>query len=122
MAADSYKDLVIWQEAMDMSVAVFDLTSKLPRTETWLASQLKRAASSAPANIAEGFIRTTTKDFAHFLIVAKGSLVEVETFLVLATRAHYLSEEFTTPVLAQVEEVSRLVTVFRSRMLRRREE
>ena len=93
MEVKSHKDLSVWQKAMDFAVVVYRLVEKFPAKETYgLSSQLTRAASSVPANIAEGKARATTKDYAHFLSIARGSLMEAETFLLLAVRLDYLNE------------------------------
>ena len=83
----SHRDLVVWQKAMDMSVQVYKLTEFFPKTEVYrLTSQITRSAVSVPANIAEGHARSTKKDYANFLAIAKGSLIETETFVMLAIR------------------------------------
>src|SRR2546422_6495438 len=76
----SHRDLIVWQKAMDMVDAVYDLTEAFPRKERYaLIPQLTRAAVSVPANIAEGQARVTPRDFANFLVVARSSLMETET-------------------------------------------
>ncbi len=76
----SYKDLIVWQRAMELVVTVYELTSKFPREEIYgLTSQMRRAAVSIPSNIAEGRRRGTRKDFRQFLIIAYGSGAELET-------------------------------------------
>ncbi len=73
----SHRDLVVWQKAMDLVVDVYKLADHFPRPELCrLTSQITRAAASVPANIAEGNARATTKEYAHFLSIAKGSLME----------------------------------------------
>ena len=95
MKIESHRDLIVWQKSMDMVVNIYQLASAFPNTEIYrLTSQITRAAASVPANIAEGHARGTTKnDFAHFLSIAKGSLMETETFLMLAVRLNYLTSE-----------------------------
>jgi four helix bundle protein len=79
--------------------------------------QLTRAAASVPANIAEGNARGSRKDYAHFLAVAKGSLMESETFLMLAVRLKYLSPAEAEPVLALITDISKMLTSLRRRLL-----
>jgi len=70
----SHRDLVVWQKAMDLTVEVYRLARRFPKDETYrLISQLTRAAASVPANIAEGHARSTARDYAHFVSIAKGS-------------------------------------------------
>ncbi|MET0397491.1 MAG: four helix bundle protein [Longimicrobiaceae bacterium] len=116
--ARSHRDLVVWQKAMEMTVQVYQLTASFPATETYrLTSQVTRSAMSVPANIAEGNARGTTRDYAHFVSIAKGSLMETETFLLLAVRLGYLPEEKCAPTLDLITEVSKMLTTLRSRLL-----
>jgi four helix bundle protein len=88
---DSHKDLLLWRKSMDLAVAIHRVSRSLPRAEMFgLVAQLNRAAVSVPSNIAEGSARRTTKEFVAFLHVARGSLAEVETQLMLARRVGYL--------------------------------
>jgi four helix bundle protein len=117
-AIQSHRDLIVWQKAMDLAEAVYRLSAKLPVTETYrLGSQVTRAAASVPANIAEGNARGTKRDYANFLSVAKGSLMETETFLMLAVRLSFLRREETTHVMSLVTEISKMLTALRSRLL-----
>jgi len=88
----SHRDLIVWQKAMDLAEVVYGLAAKFPHSETYrLGSQTTRAVASVPANIAEGNARGTKRDYANFLSVAKGSLMEAETFLMLAVRLKYIT-------------------------------
>ena len=108
---DSHRDLIVWQKAMDMTVDVYRLTSKFPATETYrLTAQMTRAAASVPANIAEGHARGTRKDYSNFLAIAKGSLMETETFLMLAVRLGYVKQEEAVETLEIVTEISKMIT------------
>jgi four helix bundle protein len=84
-----------------------------------LTTQITRAAASVLANIAEGSVRATAKDYGNFLAIARGSLMETETFLVLAVRRRYVSEAQVGPALALLTEVSKMLTVLRNRLLKR---
>lgn len=113
----SYRDLQVWQKSMDLAEQVYGLSRCLPREEQYrLTSQLLRAAASAPANIAEGYQRGTRKDYAHFIAIARGSLAETETFLMLATRVGLLPKEQTAPVLVQSDEISRMLHALRAKL------
>ena len=87
MVIHSYKDLIVWQKGMDVAVSVYELTENYPKEEIYgLISQMRRAATSIPANIAEGRHRGTRKDFTQFLRIAHSSAAELETFIILSKR------------------------------------
>ena len=90
----NYRDLVVWQNSIKIAKAVYRLTEKFPKNETYaLADQIRRAAVSVPSNIAEGQARKSPGDFRRFLYIALGSLAEVDTQLVLAQEFGYLTIE-----------------------------
>lgn len=114
----SHRDLVVWQKAMDLTVEIYRLSAKFPASENYrLVSQLTRAAASIPANIAEGNARATKRDYANFLAIAKGSLMEAETFLMLALRLKYVNQDESIAALNLITEVSKMLTVLRGRLL-----
>ena len=87
----SYRDLIVWQKAMNFAEHVYRIQREFPAEERYgLCDQLRRAVVSIPSNIAEGRGRDTAKDFSHFLILARGSLNEASTQLELAVRLGYL--------------------------------
>jgi four helix bundle protein len=113
----SHRDLIVWQKAMDLAEVVYGLAARFPSKETYrLGSQITRAAASVPANIAEGNARGTKRDYANFLSVAKGSLMETETFLTLAVRLKYVTQAEASTAFALVTEVSKMLTSLRSRL------
>lgn len=82
----SYRDLRVWQVGLDIAEACYRLTRAFPREEMFsLTAQIRRASSSIPANIAEGYGRGSRNEYAHFLRIAQGSLKEVETHLLLSS-------------------------------------
>ena len=110
----SHRDLIVWQKAMDLTVLIYRLSAKFPSNEAYrLVAQITRSAASVAANIAEGRGRATKPDFAQFVSVAKGSLMETETFLMLATRLGYLSRDQAQPALDLITEISKMLTVLR---------
>lgn len=114
----SHRDLKVWQTSMDLAVQVYHLSEQLPRSELYrLVAQMTRAAASVPANIAEGSARATARDYAHFLSTAKGSLMETETFLMLAVRLNYLRQDDVTPTFELITEISKMLTSLRSKLL-----
>ena len=114
---ESYRGLIVWQKAMDLAVETYGLTSKFPASENYrLVSQITRAVASVPANIAEGNARGTKRDYANFLAIARGSLMETETLIMLAIRLKYVTQEQAAHALNLVTEVSKMLTALRSRL------
>jgi four helix bundle protein len=110
MAVKSYQDLVAWQKAMDLTVEVYRLTMCFPKEEMYgLSRQLRDAMVSVPSNTAEGQGRRSTREFRHHLSIARGSLQEVETQLVLAARLGYLPPQDIEDALEHASEVGRLL-------------
>lgn len=96
---------------------VYKLTDAFPKKEEYrLTSQTIRAAISAPANIAEGFMRNTRKDYADFIGIARGSAAELDTLLMLAGRMRYASAESIGQVLGGAEEISRMLNSLRQKL------
>ena len=109
--ARSYKELVAWQKAMALAKETYLLAAKLPERERFgMWSQITRAAASVPANIAEGHGRQGRKEFANFVSIARGSLAELEKFLLLAHHLGYFTEGDTASALGLSDEVGRLLT------------
>jgi len=107
---NSYRDLVVWQEAMELAVAVYRLTASLPRDEIYgVSSQLKRSAVSVPANIAEGYGRDSKGAYIQYLRVAQGSLKEFETHLLLTERVGLLVTNSIEPLLAKSESIGKML-------------
>lgn len=89
----SFKDLEVWKRGIDLVEDIYTLTAKFPSNEQFgLVSQMRRAAVSIPSNIAEGQGRKNAKEFIQFLYIAKGSLAEIETQLIICQRLNYLEE------------------------------
>ncbi|MBB5519256.1 four helix bundle protein [Amphiplicatus metriothermophilus] len=113
----SYRDLIVWKRAMEPVEEVYKLTDAFPKKEEYrLTSQTIRAAISAPANIAEGFMRNTRKDYADFIGIARGSAAELDTLLMLAGRMRYASAESIGQVLGGAEEISRMLNSLRQKL------
>lgn len=104
VSARSYRELIVWQDAIKIAKAVYLLTGKFTKQETYaLADQLRRASVSVPSNIAEGQARKSPGDFKRFLHIALGSLAEVDTQLILAQEFGYLSKEDIDPMDEQIQ-------------------
>jgi four helix bundle protein len=105
-----FRQLTVWQKAYLLTVNIYKLSKKFPKDELYgLASQLRRAAVSLPANIAEGYERNHRKEYVQFLFIAKGSLGEVETYLMLAKDLEYISDNDYSVVEDKRIEVSRIL-------------
>jgi four helix bundle protein len=112
MARDFMK-IKAWQLADDLTVSVYQRTQSFPREELYgLTSQLRRAASSVPANIAEGSNRSSKKDYLRFLSIATGSLAETKYFLHLSNRLGYLAQLEYQQLYAQAEETSKALLAY----------
>jgi len=108
--AKGFRDLLVWRQGMEVTKVCYALTRRLPREERFgLAMQIRRAAISIPANIAEGNGRRTRKDYVNFLHIAQGSLRELETYLLLLSELELLTPEMTTAPLQQLESLARLL-------------
>lgn len=108
MPVNDYRDLEVWQRSMNLAELAYRLTKTFPREEMFgLTSQIRRAASSIPANIAEGWGRQGTKEFQQFLRMAQGSLRELETHLLLSQRIGISTDQQTQPLLQELTILSK---------------
>lgn len=106
----SYRELIVWQKSIELTVRVYALTRRFPAQERYgITSQMRRAASSIPANVAEGQARRSTREFLQSLGVARGSLAELETFLILPTRLEMTKPENSDPLLSDCAEISKML-------------
>ena len=102
--------MIAWQKAMELVVACYSETEAFPRDEIYsLTKQIRRAAASIPANIAEGQGRRLSGEFQQFLGHARGSLLELDTHLELALRLHYLNKERHSSLQMRIDEVGRIL-------------
>jgi len=109
---NSYKDLLVWQQAMDLAVASYNLTRSWPKDELYgLISQVRRAANSVPANIAEGYGRGNRGSYQQFLRIAQGSLKELETHLLISERVGITSPESLVALMESSESVGKLLRI-----------
>src|SRR5713226_3232418 len=110
---NSYRDLIVWQKAVELAISIYRLTRMFPKTEMYgLASQMQRAAVSVPSNIAEGHGLKQTQAYSRHLAIASGSLAELETQLEISNRVGYLQAN-DLGLLAQANEVGRILSGLR---------
>ena len=111
----SFKDLIVWQRAMELAKEIYQATELLPKSEIYaLSSQIRRSAVSIPSNIAEGSKRGTTKDYCQFLKIAQGSAAELETQLLLL-KSIYVNINVQRS-LSLLEEVQKMLTTIIKRL------
>ncbi len=114
-AITSFEQLTVWQQAQDLAVEIYRATKDFPKDEMFaMSSQLRRAAYSVSANIAEGFGRKTKSDKLHFYTMAYGSLLEVKNFLYLAHRLAYIDIRLLESAIASVTSCQKLLNAFKS--------
>jgi four helix bundle protein len=106
----SYRDLTAWQRAIELVEAVYLVSGGFPREELYgLTSQIRRAAVSVAANIAEGYGRDASGSYAQFLRIARGSLREVETLMIIAGRVNLATREEIAQILELCDEEGRIL-------------
>jgi four helix bundle protein len=110
MTVQHYRELKVWQAAMDLAEQCYQATKLFPKEELFgLTSQIRRAAASVPANIAEGQGRQHAKEFLNFLSNARGSLLELETHLLLSQRVGLLTQQTLNRLLSLCDQISRML-------------
>jgi len=114
MVINSYRDLMVWQKAMDLVMLCYEVCKLFPDHEKFgLSSQLQRAAVSVPSNIIEGYGRKYTSEYLRCLSMAYASLMELETQIQIVRRLGYITKENETSVLMQTAEISRMLSGLR---------
>ena len=112
--AKTFEDLFVWQKAHGLVLSVYKATKRYPKDELYgLVSQMRRASVSVPANIAEGFKKRTLAEKSRYLTIAHSSLAEVRYYLILSKDLEYCNTEV---MKEQVEEVSKLLTLYRAKI------
>ncbi|GAA0634126.1 four helix bundle protein [Brevundimonas lenta] len=117
----NYRDLQVWRQALDWAEAIYEATAHWPRDERFgLIAQILRAAVSVASNIAEGAARRSTGEFLQFVGMARGSLAEAETQLILSQRLGYLPAADATALLTASRDISRMLVALSGSLTRRR--
>lgn len=109
----SFKKLQVWQKGISLVKDIYTLTRSFPKEELYgIVSQMRRSAISIPSNITEGSQRTSDKDFRNFLLIAKGSLAELHTHIIIAEQLAYIPTNDTAEIITKIEEVDRMLRAF----------
>jgi len=117
MGVRDYRELIVWQKAMDLVIEAYRLTRAFPREELYgLTNQVRRAAVSIPSNIAEGQARQSKAEFRNFLSIAQGSRAEVETQLTIAMRLDYITNEDARLSLSLLIEIQKMLATLLKRL------
>ncbi len=117
---ETFRDLVVWQKAIEVSTMVYTATRAMPAAERFgLTAQMRRAAISIASNIAEGNARHRLGDYLHFLSMARGSLAELETQLIIAGKLRMLSP--APALMDQIQEVRRMLQALIDSLRRKQE-
>ncbi len=104
----SHRDLDVWRQSVELVTQLYELTSAFPAQEVYgLTSQIRRAAVSVPSNIAEGAARGSKRDFQRFVFIARGSLAELETQILIAENLHYVQD--ASPLLSRIDDLRRML-------------
>lgn len=107
---NNYKELKVWQKAVELTTEIYTLTGSFPKEEQfWLVNQLRRAASSVPSNIAEGAGRDSEKEFKHFLSIALGSSFETETQLIIAKNIGFIADNQLITITEHLSEIQKML-------------
>ena len=116
----NFRNLEVWSQSLELVKEVYTITQKLPKDEKFgLTSQMRRAAISIPANIAEGASRRTSVDFARFLDIALGSSFELETYIELISKVHTAEKMDLPKFLEQLHQIQKRVNALRESVLKR---
>jgi four helix bundle protein len=116
-SAASHRDLVVWQKSMDLVEEAYRVGRSFPGYERYgLRDQIRRAAVAIPTNIAEGSGRGSQRDYARFIGIARGSLLELETLLMLSLRLGYATEAEVSPLIAHMRQISKMLISLRNHL------
>ena len=112
---ETYRDLEVWKDGITITKRTYQLSKTLPTDERFsLCNQMQRAASSVPANIAEGWARDSTKEYLRHLSIARGSLAELETFFVLCVELEYVQQTRISPLQEDAAKLGRQINALQS--------
>lgn len=111
MSTSDFTQLRVWQTAMDFTVKLYETSKSLPKEEIYaLSNQMRRAAVSIPSNIAEGQSRNGEKEFIHFLAIARGSVAELKTQLMICEKLSYISTDEVDQLMGQLIDIDKMLS------------
>ncbi len=106
----THHDLEVWKQSISLVTEIYECTKKYPQIEQYgLTNQIRRSAVSVPSNIAEGAGRSSTKEFAHFLSIALGSLTELETQLIISKNLVFLEKDTFEHLMEQIIAIRKMI-------------
>jgi len=106
----THKDLEVWKKSIELVTEIYQITNDFPKEETYgLTSQIKRSAVSVPSNIAEGAARQSNKEYIQFLYIALGSLMELDTQLVIAKNINFVDEKMLSNIDDKIETIGKML-------------
>ncbi len=118
-----YRDLEVWQQSMVLAKRIYQCTACYPKEEKFgMVDQMRRAAVSVPANLAEGHARLSVGEYWHFVSIASGSVAELETFILLSTNLGYLNPSDASDLLDQLDEIGKMLRGLAKYLARHRTE
>ena len=101
---------MVWQNSVDLVTEIYSITKAFPKEEMYgIVSQLRRAAASVPANISEGAVRNSEKEYVRFLYISQGSLAELDTFILISKNLGYVNEEKCDELINRMEEIKKML-------------
>lgn len=107
---NNYKNLKVWQKAVDLTVFIYEITINFPKNEIYgLTSQMRRSSVSIPSNIAEGAGRNSKKEFIHFLSISTGSSCELETQTIISYKLNYINHETYEKINAEIQDIQKMI-------------
>jgi four helix bundle protein len=114
---ESYKDLIVWQKGIELVNELYTVTKGFPKEEMFgLTNQIRRAAVSVPANIAEGWGRNSTKNYIQFIRISIGSLYEIETQLMISNNQSYITNQQKSALSARIDELGKMLNTLLKRL------
>jgi four helix bundle protein len=110
MKIKSYRDLLMWQKSIELTVSIYSATETFPKKELFgITNQMRRAATSVSANLSEGWARGKKNSTLHFFDIAKGSLCELETFVIISGKLNYINSDQTAAFSMSITEISKMI-------------
>ena len=116
----SYKELEVWQKSIGLTSEIYTITKSFPSEEKYtLVSQLRRSALSIPSNIAEGWGRGSTKEYIHFLLISRASLMELETQIIISSKLNYITKKQQDNLEEKIISISMMLNKLISKLRRK---